>query len=89
MSAMGGDPEALKVGQAMADKFRAAGAKKEEAAAMLAIATIHKEALEVDQALRAAQGALASYKASGSGEGRELIQLKSGSQRMQRNSSPL
>ena len=30
---------------------------------MLAIAEIHKEALEVDQALRAAQGALASYKA--------------------------
>ncbi|CAE7214843.1 tetA [Symbiodinium natans] len=50
------DPaDALREGQSLADKFRQAGDKKEEASVMLAIAKIHKDSKELDQALRAAQ----------------------------------
>lgn len=69
LEAMGSDPAALRLGQTMADQFRQAGAKKEEAACMFAIASIHKAAQEVDQALRAGQGALASYKAANDRKG--------------------
>jgi len=69
VEAMGGDPAALKVGQGLADKFRQAGDKKEEAACMYVIAKIHKENQESDQALRAGQGAHASYKAANDRKG--------------------
>jgi len=59
------DPaEALREGQGLADKFRQGGDKKEESSVMLAIAKIHKDSKELDQALRAAQEAVTCAKAS-------------------------
>ena len=69
LDAMSGDANALKIGQTLADKFRQAGDKKEEASCMFVIASSHKASQELDQALRAAQGALACYKAANDRKG--------------------